>query len=67
MPDERFRREALVAAQGTLRTEALSFSKKGFSLMESWVAGDIDDEQLHVLMLRLWSRVSDSSNSSSPG
>ncbi|MFK3847573.1 antitoxin VbhA family protein [Stenotrophomonas sp. NPDC078853] len=67
MSDERSRREALVAAQGSLQTEGLSFSKKGLALMESWVAGDIDSEQLRDLMLRLWSRVSDEGKSSLPG
>lgn len=66
MSDERSRREALLAAQGSLRLEGLSFSKKGLSLMESWVAGDIDSQQLRELMHRLWSKVPDESNSSLP-
>lgn len=66
MSDERSRREALLAAQGSLRLEGLNFSKKGLSLMESWVAGDIDAQQLRELMLRLWSKVPDESNSSLP-
>lgn len=66
MSDERSRREALAAAQGSLRTEGLSFSKKGLALMESWVAGEVDSEQLRVLMLRLWSKVPAESRSSLP-
>lgn len=56
MSDMHTRREAFVAAQGSLRLEGLKFSEGALLLMESWVAGEIDDEQLTRLIVQLWRR-----------